>query len=46
MSNKKNEHDTLQKRSIYDIWSDDLNAFLECLTKIEDQEEKDRLAEG
>jgi len=36
MANKKNEHDILEKRSIFDIWNDDLTSFLECLTKIED----------
>ena len=46
MTNKKDEHDTLQKRSIFQIWEDDLKAFLDCLEKIEDQEERDRLAEG
>ena len=46
MMNKKNEHDVLEKRSIFEIWNEDLNALLECLTKIEEQEERDRLAEG
>ena len=46
MHRKKDEHDTLQKRSIFQIWDDDLKNFLECLDKIEEKEEQDRLAQG
>ena len=46
MNAKKQEHDTLQKRHPFDLWNEDLDAFLIALDKYEEQEEKDRLAGG
>ena len=46
MNQKKSEHDTLEKRHIYDLWDEDLTKMLECLTKVEEQEERDRLQAG
>lgn len=43
MNHKKSEHDTLQKRHIYELWDEDLTKMLEVLEKVEDQEERDRL---
>ena len=39
MNNKKNEHDSLQKRHIFDLWNEDLTNMLKVLTQIEEKEE-------
>ena len=46
MNKKKNEHDELSKIHIYTMWEKDLDNFEECLTKVEEMQEKKRLAEG
>lgn len=46
MNNKKNEHDTLEKMHIYQIWNSDLKKMLEVLDQIEEEEEKNRLMQG
>lgn len=46
MNEKKEEHDYLQKKHIFQLWEDDLDAFEAELTKIEEKEEKDRLMHG
>ena len=46
MLKKKEEYETLAKRTIFQIWDEELKNFLECLDKIEESEEQDRLAQG
>jgi hypothetical protein len=46
MNKKKEEHDTLEKTDIFDIWRDDIDKMLEVLEEIELREEEERLAEG
>jgi hypothetical protein len=46
MRDKRAEYELLQKMHIYQMWQNDLAAFLEELDKYEAQEEKDRLAHG
>ena len=41
MHDKKEEHDSLQKKHIYTLWEEDLDAFEVELTK---QEEKDEMS--
>jgi hypothetical protein len=44
MRDKRAEYELLQKMHIYQMWQNDLEAFLDELDKYEAQEEKDRLA--
>ena len=44
MRDKRAEYELLQKMHIYQMWQNDLEAFLGELDKYEAQEEKDRLA--
>lgn len=44
MNEKKRDHDTLEKKPIFDIWQEDLDVFLVELEKYEEKEEKDRQA--
>lgn len=46
MNNKKEEHESLEKKPIFQLWEEDLDAFLVCLAEVEDQEEKDRVGMG
>ena len=46
MQNKKEEHDALEKKPIFQLWEEDLDAFLASLTEYEEQEEKDRIGMG
>jgi DNA topoisomerase-2 len=44
MKKKKDDHDSLEKTHINEIWDRDLENFLVALTKQEDIDEKDRLS--
>jgi DNA-binding PadR family transcriptional regulator len=44
MKEKKQDYDRLEAMHIFDLWDNDLKAFLLELDKYEAQEEKDRLA--
>jgi len=46
MHEKKLEHDALLQKSIPDLWTEDLDAFLVELEKVWEQEEQDRLKHG
>ena len=46
MNEKKNEHDVLEKRDIYELWNKDLDDLNEVVKKYEQQEENDRKAQG
>jgi len=46
MEAKKKERDALEARHIHELWSEDLDALLETLDKVEEKEEADRLAHG
>lgn len=46
MNEKKEEHDTLERLSIFDLWRTDIDKMLEVLEKIEAKEEEERLSAG
>jgi DNA topoisomerase-2 len=46
MNKKKDEHDTLAKRHIYELWNADISEMLTVLDAVEIQEEKERAAQG
>ena len=46
MRDKKEEHDALERKSIHQLWSEDLDAFVAELDKVWEQEEIDRLKHG
>jgi len=43
MNEKRNEYKALAKKSIHDLWNEDLDNFEEELTKYEEKEEADRV---
>ena len=42
MTKKKDEHDTLEKLPIFNLWNSDISQMLEVLTTHEVKEEKER----
>ena len=46
MDQKRQDFEALEKKHIYTLWKEDLNGFLEELSKVEEKEERDRLAHG
>lgn len=46
MKERKHAYDELEATSVNDIWSKDLDQFLEVLEEYERKEEADRLAHG
>jgi|LauGreDrversion4_2_1035121.scaffolds.fasta_scaffold254388_2 hypothetical protein len=46
MNKKKDEHDSLAKKHIYELWNTDISEMLAVLEAVEIQEEKERAAQG
>lgn len=46
MNKKKDEHDTLAKKHIYELWNTDISEMLRVLETIETQEEFEWAAQG